>query len=85
MAASEITCLGRRAGPREMTRYCGLRRAISPTEHARRCDSADFFAQFAEILDEVAGKAVVVVDHQKHFGTLGGRAPPVRGAAVFFG
>ncbi len=35
----------------------------------------DVFAQLAEVLHEVVGEAVIVIDHQKHGGSFGVMAP----------
>ena len=66
-------CIGRSARARRQADAIGLHRLDVLDRHEIVAHDPDLFTELAEVLDEVVGEAVVVVDHQQHDSVAGER------------
>ena len=66
IASTQMPALGRRAGARREHQVVGASAPRCPPRDLVVAEDAHVLAQFAEVLHQVEGERIVVVDHQQH-------------------
>ncbi len=69
MASREMPASVGVHGPGETTMRSGFRASISATGQLIVAHDLDFGTELAQVLHNVVGKGIVVIDHQQHVGS----------------